>query len=210
MKIEEILNEADEQGKPYFDEEEKKKFLTEWQELEENFPIFSTSTFQNEKDAEFQRLLSMIKSPIERQDVEKHAMRWAGQNGKPPSLYVQRYVREQNDVIRRNAGIEETHVLDLTKGKQLDESFLRQFGWLIQKVLERMFGSSNVPVKIKGSKEQIRALSRALASEKDYMVKFRDLGLDNPQTFRSKAKLGTAVDKFERATGIKWPFGDKK
>lgn len=98
------------------------------------------------------------------------------------------------------------YVLDLTKGKQLDESFLRQFGWLIQKILDRMLGGSGVPVKVKGSKEQIAALSRALASEKDYLVKFREYGLDSAKTYRSKGVLDGAIAKFERATGIKWPL----
>lgn len=203
MTIDELINECDSDGVPYFNEEEKSRLVQEWEQIEENFPIFSTQTFKDPQTADFQRMLSKISNPQERKEVEKNALRWSAQNRKPPTVYLQKYVTPSADTIPTS------HVLDLTRGKQLDESFLRQFGWLIKKIMERMFGGSNVPVKVKGSKEQIKALSQVLAGEKEYMTKFHDLGLDNPQTFRSKAKLESAIQQFERATGLKWPFGDK-
>ena len=44
-------------------------------------------------------------------------------------------------------------VIDLSteKANQLNESFLRVFGWAVSKVLNRMFGGAAVPVEIKGS-----------------------------------------------------------
>lgn len=203
MTIDELINECDSNGIPYFSEEEKTKLAEEWKQIEENFPIFSTSKFSDPKTADFQRMLQKIKNPAERKEAEKAALRWAAFNGKEPALYLQKYVSPNADTIQT------AHVLDLTRGKQLDESFLRQFGWLIKKVMERMFGGSEFPVKVKGSKEQIKALSQVLAGEKEYMTKFQDLGLDNPQTYRSRAKLDGAIQQFERATGLKWPFGDK-
>jgi hypothetical protein len=187
-----------------FSEAEKEFYRNKWKQLNESVMPFSTAQFDKKEDPqkiEMNRLLFLIKDPAMRQQVAKDAERWSATGiGRNPGDYIEKYL---------TTTFKEEHVLDLSKGKQLDESFARQFGWLIKKILERMFGMSSVPVRVKGSKEQIGALSRALAGEKEYLTKMRDLGLDNPQTYRSKAKLKTAVDKFERATGIKWPFGDK-
>lgn len=203
--LNEFLNEVDSNGEPYFSNEEKISILQEWNRLDESVMPFSTSGFSKDRDMdqiESKRLLSMIKDPAMRKQVEKEAERWAGMGFKRnPSDYIENYLSQSS--------FREEHVLDLTKGQNLNESFLRQFGWLIEKILQRMFGHSSIPVKVKGSKEQITALSRALAGEKEYITKMRDLGLDNPQVYRSKAKLQTAIDKFERATGLKWPFRDK-
>ena len=38
------------------------------------------------------------------------------------------------------------------------------------------------------------------------MNAFVKYGLNDPRTFNSKWELDTAVQKFERATGLKWPF----
>ena len=46
----------------------------------------------------------------------------------------------------------------------------------------------------------------ALVSEKKYMSAYLAHGLNDPRTMRDKAKLSNSVKKFERETGIKWPF----
>lgn len=90
--------------------------------------------------------------------------------------------------------------------KQLDESFLTMFGTAVKMLLQKMFGANMPNVKIRGKKSDVEAFSRALTKEKQYMETFRDYGLDNPKTYRSKAQLDGAVSKFERKTGLKWPF----
>ncbi len=96
--------------------------------------------------------------------------------------------------------------LNIDKAKRLDESFLRIFGGLIKTVLQRMFGMPTPEIKIRGTQDQIESLAKALSREKRYMETFYSLGLDNPQTYRSKAELDKAVGDFERTTGLKWPF----
>lgn len=96
--------------------------------------------------------------------------------------------------------------IDLTNGDKLDESFLTMFGTAVKMLLQRMFGASGPPVKIKGKKSDVEAFTKALTREKSYMETFQQSGLDSPKTYRSKAKLDQAVGKFERTTGLKWPF----
>ena len=46
----------------------------------------------------------------------------------------------------------------------------------------------------------------ALKQEKEYMKKFLDLGLNDPETLSSRHELHRAVEAFEKETGIRWPF----
>jgi type III secretory pathway component EscV len=96
--------------------------------------------------------------------------------------------------------------LNVKENKRLDESFLRMFGGLIKMLMQRMFGMPTPPITIRGTEDQIDSLKQALSYEKKYMETFYSLGLDNPQTYRSKAQLDKAVAEFERRTGLKWPF----
>ena len=96
-------------------------------------------------------------------------------------------------------------VIDLS-GDKLDESWLAMFGGAVQSILKGMFGSGVPNVKIKGSKSDVKAFSDALKGEKTYMTNFMNHGLNDPQTLKSKGKLKSAVSKFERKTGLKWPF----
>jgi hypothetical protein len=96
--------------------------------------------------------------------------------------------------------------LDEMKQNKLNESFLVMFGTAIKAILSRMFGGPSIPVSVKGSKSDIAAFAAALAGERAYMQSFLNNGLDNPNTYRNKWKLDSAVAKFERKTGLKWPF----
>jgi len=99
-------------------------------------------------------------------------------------------------------------VIDLNKLKEdkLDESFLAMFGWGIKKILEAVFGDLSIPVHLKGNPRDVKSFLNTLGAEKKYIQNFKSLGLDNPRTYRSKSVLDTAIGKFERGTGIKWPF----
>lgn len=96
--------------------------------------------------------------------------------------------------------------LNVIQNKQLNESFLRMFGGLIKTLMQRMFGMPTPPITIRGTEGQIEALKDALSYEKKYMTAFHTYGLDNPQTYRSKAELDKATSSFEKATGLVWPF----
>jgi hypothetical protein len=98
--------------------------------------------------------------------------------------------------------------IDLSKGSQINESFLLMFGTAIKMILQRMFGQDVYipPVSITGTEGQIQAFVGALAGEKRYFDSYIKHGLNDPRTHKDYAKLRIAVDKFERDTGIKWPF----
>tara|TARA_Y100001963_G_C6493000_1_gene314301 strand:+ start:243 stop:566 length:324 start_codon:yes stop_codon:yes gene_type:complete len=99
-------------------------------------------------------------------------------------------------------------VIDLSKAKEnkLDESFLVTFGWAVKKLLKAVLGDISLPVHLKGNPADVRSFVGALGAEKNYIKDYKNFGLDNPRTYKSKATLDTAVGKFERKTGIKWPF----
>lgn len=89
---------------------------------------------------------------------------------------------------------------------EVNEVFLRMFGGWVKTLLSAIFGGNNYPFKVKGTKDQIKAFAGLLNKEKNYMQSFMKNGLENPRTYSSKASLDSAVTKFERQTGIKWPF----
>tara|TARA_R110000824_G_scaffold110218_1_gene258160 strand:+ start:1064 stop:1390 length:327 start_codon:yes stop_codon:yes gene_type:complete len=100
-------------------------------------------------------------------------------------------------------------VIDLTAARAgaLNESWLTMFGSAIKLVLQQLFGEDiGVPIQIKGSRSDITAFANTVRSEKRYMSAMRDYGLQNPRTYKSKAELTSSIAKFERTTGLKWPF----
>ena len=87
-------------------------------------------------------------------------------------------------------------VIDLNeiKKNRLDESFLA------------MFAGSSVPVSVSGKPREVASFADAIGKEKKYIDAAKKHGLDDPRTFKDKAKLKKATNAFERVTGIKWPF----
>ena len=63
------------------------------------------------------------------------------------------------------------------------------------------------PATIKGTPTQVDRFTRALAAEKNYVTAYNKYGLNNPATYRSRYRLDGAVKKFEKDTGLVWPFG---
>ena len=97
-------------------------------------------------------------------------------------------------------------VIDLTQKNELDESWLLMFGQQIKGILKAMFGNVSIPVQVRGSRSDVDSFVGALGGEKKFISTLKRYGLDNPRTYRSKASLASATSKFERQTGIKWPF----
>jgi hypothetical protein len=97
-------------------------------------------------------------------------------------------------------------VIDLTQKQNIDESWLRMFGENIKALLKAIFGDAAIPVQVKGSSSDLKAFTRALGGERNYISTLKKYGLDNPRTHRSKSQLSKATSQFERGTGIKWPF----
>ena len=106
---------------------------------------------------------------------------------------------------------EEIIEIDLTKGNQLNEFYNAVvMGEKIKQMLWLMFGSNSTlnPFSgvIKGSPQQIKRFATALAAEKRYMDAFKNHGLNNPRTFKSRVTLDRAVSQFEKDTNIPWQF----
>ena len=95
---------------------------------------------------------------------------------------------------------------EINFGSTMNESWLGMFGYWTKVILSRMFGGKAIGVSVKGSQAQVNSFAQALAKEKSYLQSFMKHGLNNPQTYKSKAKLDVATKNFERNTGIKWPF----
>lgn len=100
------------------------------------------------------------------------------------------------------------YVIDLgaKRNGQIDESFLEMFGTGVKMIMQRMFGGSSVPVTIRGTKREVESFGRTLDRESRYMKSYKKYGLDDPRTYKNKAKLDKAVGNFERTTGLTWPF----
>ncbi len=96
--------------------------------------------------------------------------------------------------------------LGVNRRGEINESWLAQFGGAIKMILQRMFGGDFVPVSVRGNKREIDHFANALQKEKNYIKAMNSYGLNNPNTYRSRSALDNAISKFERGTGIKWPF----
>ncbi len=99
-------------------------------------------------------------------------------------------------------------IIDLNKAKSesLNESWLGWFGWGVKKILKAILGDFSIPVELKGNPSDVRSFVSTLGAEKGYIQAMKDYGLNSPRTYRSKSELNSAVSKFERRTGITWPF----
>ena len=90
--------------------------------------------------------------------------------------------------------------------QQVDESFLRTFGFLTNTLLKHMFAGHSAPAKIRGTPGQLSAFADALGKEKRYMDSFRRHGRTDEITLSDRSSLMRAVASFERETGLRWPY----
>jgi len=102
----------------------------------------------------------------------------------------------------------ETITIDLGASRNglINESFLRMFGWGVQAILRSMFGSSTVPVVVKGRPQEVATFARTMERERRYIESFKKHGLNNPNTTLNRQKLDKAVAAFEKETNLIWPF----
>ena len=99
--------------------------------------------------------------------------------------------------------MEEEIIIDLS---DLNESMMTQLSTKIRFLLRALMTGAYFPVKIRGTRPQIDRFSRALSAEKNYVTAFNQYGLNNPATYKSRYRLDSAVSRFERDTGLIWPF----
>jgi hypothetical protein len=115
------------------------------------------------------------------------------------TIYYDKGVSPMEELI---VDLEELKSQDLT---EISVSYM-SLGIKVKEILKAMFGGYNLPLKVKGSKRDVQHFTDAVAKEKKYMDAYISYGLADPRTHKSKAKLGNSVRKFERLTGLKWPF----
>ena len=96
--------------------------------------------------------------------------------------------------------------LDAMNKGELNESWLSMFGGAISAIMRRMFGGVAIPVKVRGNKQQIADFAKTIGREKKYIRSAAKYGLNDPRTYKNKFNLRQSIKKFERSTGIKWPF----
>ena len=105
--------------------------------------------------------------------------------------------------------------LNIAKSGQVNEIYLKFWGDVIKGIMLRMFGRekqkmpgpfAGVNYQIRGTPSQIKAFGNALQSEKSYIKAYQKYGLDDPKTHKNKSYLKRSISKFERETGLKWPF----
>jgi gas vesicle protein len=95
---------------------------------------------------------------------------------------------------------------DELRSQKVNEIFLKQLGGVIELVLGAMFDNRPLPIAFRGRDKDMARFADAIGGEKKYIEAARQYGLDHPTTYKSKAKLNNAIRKFEKDTGIKWPF----
>ena len=126
-------------------------------------------------------------------------------------------------------------IIDFTKEKEmLSEDYLRAVGEWSKWLLNRMFGDDTKMVGtmtptqamsflgeedggcgteppkqdfvIRGKYRDVKSYAQALGKEKDYIISAAQHGEDHPITVKAKAELDQATNRFERLTGVMWPF----
>jgi hypothetical protein len=102
----------------------------------------------------------------------------------------------------------ENEVLDLNdfKTENLNENILHVLAAWIEYLLSKMFKGRRIPVKVRGNRIEVERFTDALVNEKRYMDFIRKYGLDDPMTYKQKARLDVAIRRFERESGINWPI----
>lgn len=89
---------------------------------------------------------------------------------------------------------------------ELNENILHVFAAWIQYLLAKMFKGRRIPVRVRGNKIEIERFVDALVNEKRYMDFIKKYGLDDPMTYKQKARLDVAIKRFEREAKINWPI----
>jgi hypothetical protein len=63
---------------------------------------------------------------------------------------------------------------------------------------------------IRGKFKDVKAYSKAIVAEKNYLDDYVGYGPEHPKTAKTRAILDSAVQEFESITGLKWPFTDEE
>jgi hypothetical protein len=104
-------------------------------------------------------------------------------------------------------------VLDTIELNQLNTPLVERvrvynkFAAQVQKALLSLYYAGvDVPFNILGNAGQIQSFMKALQGEKKYMDAYMKHGLTDDRTLGSRHTLADAVKRFEKETGLRWPF----
>jgi len=106
-----------------------------------------------------------------------------------------------------NEIVKDVIYLNNTKG-QLSERVYSKFAGQVRSALLDLYygGILNSPIRLSGNSAQIDAFMKTLNAEKGYMDSYIKHGLNASGTLNSRTDLMHAVEKFEKETGLRWPF----
>lgn len=96
--------------------------------------------------------------------------------------------------------------LDKLKENRLNESYVRMYGNWVKMILGALLGNFSIPVTVKGSEKDVLAFASALNSEARYLKAAQKYGLTDNRTYSVKSTLESSIKKFEKETGLIWPF----
>ena len=96
--------------------------------------------------------------------------------------------------------------LGVARKGRLNENILHVFAAWIQYLLSKMYKGRRIPVRVRGNRIEVERFTDALVNEKRYMDYIKKYGLDDPMTYKQKAKLDVAIKRFEREARINWPI----
>ena len=117
------------------------------------------------------------------------------------------HIHEEISPIVIDLGVStNSEINELTTLQKLAITAPEMLGSWLTSIMGAMFGGPSMPVTVRGTPSQVSTFAKTLQKEKRYIENYNKYGLNDPKTYRSKAELKDAVGKFERATGIKWPF----
>tara|TARA_Y100000310_G_C20682897_1_gene817097 strand:+ start:2502 stop:2822 length:321 start_codon:yes stop_codon:yes gene_type:complete len=102
---------------------------------------------------------------------------------------------------------DEKIIIDLRNKQPLNERLFTQLGAKIRGIMLDLYHMGfDVPLTIKGTQSQIDSFFKALKGEKRYMDSYIKHGLGDDRTLSDRHRLMGAIEKFERETGLRWPF----
>jgi hypothetical protein len=91
---------------------------------------------------------------------------------------------------------------------QLSERVYSKFAGQVRMALLDLYygGILSSPLRLSGNSAQLDAFMKTLNSEKGYMDSYIKHGLNDSRTLSSRTDLMRSVEKFEKETGLRWPF----
>tara|TARA_R100000664_G_C2758396_1_gene147222 strand:- start:1722 stop:2048 length:327 start_codon:yes stop_codon:yes gene_type:complete len=88
---------------------------------------------------------------------------------------------------------------------ELNEEYLKTFGYKVGQLLKAMTTGKHAPVSVKGEPEKVKSFAKVLGNEIRYIDALLNSSIDNPETMKLRHELEAAIAAFEKSTGIKWP-----